>query len=30
VKAQGKVPLDWAGRHAHFAMLDLGPHGPNR
>jgi hypothetical protein len=28
VKAGGKVPLDWAQRHAHFAVLDLGPHGP--
>jgi hypothetical protein len=29
VKAGGKVPLAWAQRHAHFAHLDLGPHGPN-
>jgi hypothetical protein len=30
VKASGKVPLDWMGRHAHFANLDLGPYGPTR
>ncbi len=30
VKAGGAVPLDWAQRHAHFAMIDLGPHGPIR
>jgi hypothetical protein len=26
-KATGPVKLDWAGRHAHFAMLHLGPNG---
>jgi hypothetical protein len=26
-KATGAVPLDWTGRHAHFAMLHLGPNG---
>jgi hypothetical protein len=26
-KATGAVKLDWAGRHAHFAMLHLGPSG---
>jgi hypothetical protein len=30
VKAEGKVQLDWAQRHAHFAMIDLGPYGPIR
>ncbi len=30
--AKTKKPraLDWSGRHAHFAMLDLGPNGPIR
>jgi hypothetical protein len=27
VKSSGPVTLDWAGRHAHFATLHLGPHG---
>lgn len=27
VKAGGAVKLDWAGRHAHFAMIHLGPNG---
>lgn len=27
VKATGAIKLDWSGRHAHFAMLHLGPHG---
>ena len=27
VTATGVVKLDWAGRHAHFAMLHLGPNG---
>jgi hypothetical protein len=30
VKAGGEVPLEWDKRHAHLAMLDLGPHGPIR
>jgi hypothetical protein len=29
-KASGKVALDWANRHAHFAMIHIGPHGPIR
>ena len=28
VKAGGAVGLEWTKRHAHFAHLDLGPHGP--
>jgi hypothetical protein len=27
VAATGAVKLDWAGRHAHFATLHLGPNG---
>jgi hypothetical protein len=27
VNATGAVKLDWAGRHAHFATLHLGPNG---
>jgi hypothetical protein len=27
VRATGAVRLDWSGRHAHFAMLHLGPNG---
>jgi hypothetical protein len=27
VKAGGAVSLEWAGRHAHFASLHLGPNG---
>lgn len=27
VAATGAVKLDWAGRHAHFAILHLGPNG---
>ncbi len=30
VKAEGLVPLAWEKRHAHLAMLDLGPYGPRR
>jgi hypothetical protein len=30
VRATGAVPLSWDQRHAHLAMLDLGPLGPNR
>lgn len=29
-RASGKVPLDWGGRHAHFALIDIGPTGPHR
>jgi hypothetical protein len=29
-KAKRPLALDWDGRHAHFAMLDLGPRGPHR
>jgi hypothetical protein len=29
-KAAGTLPLDWAGRHAHLAMIDIGPYGPVR
>ncbi len=28
VSAAGAVPLEWDRRHAHFAQIDLGPHGP--
>ncbi|MHB8527917.1 MAG: DUF1326 domain-containing protein [Caulobacteraceae bacterium] len=28
VTAKGAIPLDWEGRHAHFATLDIGPRGP--
>lgn len=28
-RSTGAVSLDWAGRHAHFARLDLGPNGIN-
>ena len=30
VNAVGAVPLAWDKRHAHLAMLDLGPYGPRR
>jgi hypothetical protein len=30
VKADGPVPLDWLDRHAHFAVIDIGPMGPAR
>jgi hypothetical protein len=29
-RSGGPVALDWANRHAHFAMLDIGPTGPAR
>jgi len=29
-KATGHVPLDWEGRHAHFALLHMVPTGPVR
>jgi hypothetical protein len=29
-KAEGKIPLDWAGGHAHFAILHLTGKGPVR
>ncbi len=29
-KASGPIPHDWAGRHAHLAIIDIGPHGPRR
>ncbi len=29
-KATGAIKHDWAGRHAHFAMIDIGPKGPFR
>lgn len=29
-KATGAIPHDWAGRHAHLASIDIGPHGPRR
>jgi hypothetical protein len=28
--SSGAVPLDWAGRHAHVTMIDIGPYGPAR
>ena len=28
-RSTGAVKLDWTGRHAHFARLDLGPNGVN-
>ena len=30
VRAQGHVSLDWANRHAHLAMINIGPSGPVR
>ena len=29
-KASGAIPLDWADRHAHLAIIDIGPYGPHR
>jgi hypothetical protein len=29
-KATGAIPLDWAGRHGHLALINIGPHGPVR
>jgi len=29
-KASGSVPLDWSDRHAHLAIIDIGPYGPHR
>jgi hypothetical protein len=29
-RASGAIPLDWAGRHAHLAIIDIGPYGPVR
>lgn len=29
-RATGTIAHDWAGRHAHVAMLDIGPYGPMR
>jgi hypothetical protein len=29
-RAQPPLEVAWSGRHAHFAVLDLGPHGPIR
>ena len=29
-KARGPIPHDWADRHAHLAMIDIGPYGPHR
>ena len=29
-KASGSIPLDWGGRHAHLAIIDIGPYGPHR
>lgn len=29
-RAGGAVPLDWAGAHAHMAMIHIGPYGPIR
>jgi hypothetical protein len=28
--ASGSIPLDWSDRHAHLAMIDIGPSGPSR
>ena len=30
MKATGAIPHDWMDRHAHLAMLDIGPYGPRR
>jgi hypothetical protein len=30
VRAQGAISLDWANRHAHLAMIHIGPTGPIR
>ncbi len=29
-KATGAIPCEWDGRHAHLAMIDIGPYGPVR
>lgn len=29
-RASGPIALDWAGRHAHVAVIDIGPYGPRR
>ena len=29
-KAGGPIPHDWADRHAHLAVIDIGPYGPHR
>jgi hypothetical protein len=29
-KATGAIPHDWAGRHAHLTVIDIGPYGPHR
>jgi hypothetical protein len=29
-KATAAIPLDWSGRHAHLAIIDIGPYGPVR
>jgi len=29
-KANGPIPHDWTDRHAHLAMIDIGPYGPHR
>ena len=29
-KASGTIPHDWDKRHAHLAMIDIGPYGPRR
>jgi hypothetical protein len=29
-KATGVIAGEWDGRHAHLAMIDIGPHGPIR
>jgi hypothetical protein len=30
VRADGPIALDWTNRHAHLAMIDIGPAGPVR
>jgi hypothetical protein len=29
-KATGAIPLEWVDRHAHLAIIDIGPNGPRR
>lgn len=29
-RSTGRIAHDWAGRHAHATMIDIGPHGPRR
>jgi hypothetical protein len=29
-RAGGVIPHDWHDRHAHLAMIDIGPYGPHR